>query len=202
MTARFIARQLRLPTGFMGRIVGRMMNRRNLNMNRYAVEQLELRASDRVLEIGFGGGVALPLLLAGAAHVSGLDRSAEMVRRARASFSGAVAQGRAEFREGNVEALPFLERSFDKACTVNTVYFWSSLGGGFQEIHRVLRPGGCLAAGFLPREGMERMNMPGDIFTLRTPEEVMAAMTAAGFADVRVRKPRPATAWNVVVGRR
>ncbi|MEO8924866.1 MAG: methyltransferase domain-containing protein, partial [Caldimonas sp.] len=66
------------------------------------------------------------------------------------SFHEAVSSGRAEFREGSVEALPFEAKSFDKVRTVNAVYFWSLLAAGFAEIHRVLSPGGRAVIGFLP----------------------------------------------------
>jgi arsenite methyltransferase len=46
-----------------------------------------------------------------------------MVSRAKARFSEAVKAGRAEFREGDLEHLPFQSSSFGKVCIVNTVYF-------------------------------------------------------------------------------
>jgi arsenite methyltransferase len=203
MPPRFIARQLSRPTGFFGRIMGRLMNRHNAKLNAYAVRQLDLTPSDRILEIGFGGGVTLPSLIAGAAFVGGVDRSREMVRRAKARFSEAVSAGRAIFREGNVEELPFEVSSFGKVCTVNTVYFWSSLDAGFAEIHRVLSPGGRVVVGFLPKERMDRMvGMPKDIFTSRAPKDVIAALTKAGFSDVRIERPEPTTPWNVLVATR
>jgi arsenite methyltransferase len=202
MPPRFIARQLSRPTGFFGRIMGRLMNRHNAKLNAYAVRQLDLTPSDRILEIGFGGGVALPSLLAGAEFVGGVDRSREMVRRANVRFSEAVLAGRAIFREGNVEKLPFEMSSFGKVCTVNTIYFWSSLDAGFAEIHRVLSPGGRVVLGFVPKEQMDRMGMPKDIFTSRAPEEVIAALTKAGFSDVRLERPEPTTPWNVLVATR
>ena len=202
MPPRFIARQLSRPTGFFGRIMGQLMNIDNAKLNAYAVRQLDLTPSDRILEIGFGGGVTLPSLIAGAAFVGGVDRSREMVRRAKARFSEAVSAGRAIFREGNVEELPFEASSFGKVCTVNTVYFWSSLDAGFAEIHRVLSPGGRVVVGFLPKERMDRMGMPKDIFTSRAPEDVIAALTKAGFSDVRIERPEPTTPWNVLVATR
>ena len=199
MPPRFIARQLSHPTGFVGRIMGRLMNRHNAKLNAFAVQQLNLTSSDRVLEIGFGGGVTLPLLIKQAGFVGGVDRSLDMVKRAKAIFSDAVSSGRAEFRQGTVEALPFEVSSFGKVCTVNTVYFWSSLDAGFLEIHRVLSPGGRVVVGFLPKERMDRLGMPIDIFTSRTPESVITALTSAGFTDVRVERPEPTTPWNVIV---
>ena len=202
MPPRFIARQLSHPTGFVGQLMARLMNRTNAKMNAFAVRQLELSPLDRVLEIGFGGGVTLPTLIAGAAFVGGVDRSRDVVGRAKARFSEAVHAGRADFREGSVEALPFEAASFGKVCTVNTVYFWSSLDTGFAEIHRVLSPGGRLVIGFLPKDRMDRMGMPTDIFTSRTPDDVIAALAKAGFQGMRVERPEPTTPWNVIVASR
>jgi len=202
MPPRFIARQLSRPTGFFGRIMGRLMNWHNAKLNSYAVRQLELAPSDRVLEVGFGGGVTLPSLLAGAAFVGGVDRSSDMVRRAKAIFSEAVSAGRTDFREGTVEEIPFEASSFEKVCTVNTIYFWSSLDAGFAEIRRVLLPGGRVVIGFVPKERMDRMGMPADIFTSRAPNDVVAALRKAGFSDVRIERPKPTTPWNVMVATR
>ena len=202
MPPRFIARQLSHPTGLLGRFVGQLMNRHNVKMNAFVVQQLELKPSDRVLEIGFGGGVALPSLIKGAAFVAGVDRSHAMVRSAKTRFSAAVANGRADFREGTVDAIPFGGAVFGKVCTVNTVYFWRSLDAGFAEIHRVLAPDGRVVVGFLPREWMDREGYPSDIFTSRSPDEVIAALTRAGFEQVRVERPEPTTRWNVVIATR
>jgi arsenite methyltransferase len=202
MPPRFIARQLSRPTGFFGRIMGWLMNRHNAKLNSYAVRQLELTPSDRVLEVGFGGGVTLPTLIGGAAFVGGVDRSSDMVRRAKAMFSEAVSAGRADFREGTVEELPFEASSFGKVCTVNTIYFWSSLDAGFAEIRRVLLPGGRVVIGFVPKERMDRMGMPADIFTSRAPNDVVAALRRAHFSNVRIERPEPTTPWNVLLATR
>jgi arsenite methyltransferase len=202
MPPRFISRQLSRPSGVFARVMGRLMNRRNAKMNAFAIEQLELKHSDRVLEIGFGGGVALPILIRSAAFVGGVDLSQEMVEWANVKFSGAVTAGRAGFREGSVDAIPFESASFEKACTVNSVYFWRSLDAGFREIHRVLVPGGRLVVGLLPKEWMDQLGHPADIFTARTCDEVAAALTSSGFKQVRIERPEPTTKWNAIVAAR
>jgi arsenite methyltransferase len=202
MAPRFIARQLSRPSGFMGAVIRLMMNRHNARMNAFAVRQLRLAPSDHVLEIGFGGGVTLPSLMGGAAFVSGVDRSHDVIGWARRRFSKQIEAGRADFRHGHVESLPFEAAAFDKVCTVNTVYFWSSLAAGFAEIHRVLKPRGRVAIGFLPKERMDRMGMPEDIFTTRSPLEVVGALTQAGFREALIARPEAQTPWNVVVATR
>jgi arsenite methyltransferase len=199
MPPRFISRQLSHPTGFFAYVMGRLMNRHNAKMNAFAVQQLALKSTDRVLEIGFGGGVTLPSLFAGASFVGGVDLSKEMVSWAKGNYRHEVEGGRADFREGAVDAIPFASASFDKACTVNCIYFWRNLVQGFAEIHRVLRPGGRLVVGFLPKEWMDQLGHPADIFTPRTPNDVVRALTASGFDSVRIERPDPTTKWNVAV---
>ena len=114
----------------------------------------------------------------------------------------AVSEGRAVFHEGKVEAMPFESGSFRKVCTVNTVYFWKSLEAGFGEIYRVLGRGGRLVVGFLPKDRMDRLGHPADIFTSRTPEQVIAALGLCGFTQVHIQRPDPTTHWNVIVATR
>jgi len=202
MVPRFIARQLSRPKGCLGAVIRHLMNRHNARMNAFAVRELGLDPSDRVLEIGFGGGVTLPSLIKVAAFVAGVDRSIDVVDWAQRRFSKPIKAGHAEFRQGNVEALPFETAAFDKVCTVNTVYFWASLDAGFREIHRVLKPRGRVVVGFLPKDRMDRMVMPPDIFTTRAPPDVIEALTRAGFSGARVDRPEPQTPWNVIVATR
>src|ERR1041384_7536974 len=120
MTPRFIARQLSHPRGLLGRVMGQLMNRHNARLNAFARAQLEIGPSDRILEIGFGGGVNLPSLIERACFVAGVDPSRDVVRRAGARFRASVIAGRAVFRTGSAEAIPFERSSFRKVCTANT----------------------------------------------------------------------------------
>lgn len=201
MAPRFVAKQLSRPTGLGGALIRTLMNRGNARLNGYAIDQLRLSREDSVIEIGFGGGVALPPLLSRAAFVCGVDRSPDVVEAASRRFSNPVRAGRAEFRLGAVESLPSPDGAFDKALSVNTVYFWDSLEGGAREIARVLKREGRVVLGFVPKAKMDRMNMPTDIFTAREPDDVAAALRNAGFGEVEVRQPRD-TGWMVATGKR
>jgi arsenite methyltransferase len=186
----------------MGAVIRFMMNRHNARMNAFTLSELKLAPTDHVLEIGFGGGLTLPSLLDATAFVTGLDRSSDVIAWAKRRFAMHISTGRADFHHGNVEALPFGAANFDKVCTVNTIYFWTSLEAGFAEIYRVLRPRGRIAVGFLPKDRMDRMGMPKDIFTTRAPLDVVGAMTKAGFSNVLIARPEPHTPWNVVMATR
>ncbi|MBZ9996114.1 class I SAM-dependent methyltransferase [Mesorhizobium sp. BH1-1-4] len=200
MAPRFIAKQLSWPAGVAGWLIRAGMNRGNARLNSYALDQLQLVPEDRVLEVGFGGGPAVPRLVGGAAFVCGVDRSPDVVSAATRRFAVAVRARRAEFHVGTVEKLPLPDATFDKALSVHTVYFWQSLKAGSAELARVLRPGGRIVLGFLPKAHMDRMNMPADIFTPREPDEIIAALEGVGFSGTEVRKPSSETAWAVATG--
>ena len=202
MAARFVAKQLARPDGLGGKIIRFLMNRGNARLNKFALDQLVVKSSDRVLEIGFGGGVTLQPLLSQAQFVQGIDPSVDVIAAARRRFQAEVSAGTADFQEGSVESLPLPSRAFDKVLTVNTVYFWSSLEDGLREIRRVLSPGGRIVIGFTPQVRMDRMNMPKDIFTSRSPNAIADALRNAGFAEVEIHDPwgqdEPMVATGVV----
>mgnify|MGYP000037537234 FL=1 len=201
MPPRFVARQLSHPSGFGGRLVRLGMNRGNARVNAFAVDRLDPRSTDAIVEVGFGGGPNLRRLLDRSASVVGIDRSADAVAAATKTFAAECRQGRARFLLGDVGRLPIDDASCTKALTVHTVYFWRSLEQGFGEFIRVLRPGGLLAVGFVPREHMETMGMPPDIFTTRTPGELREAAADAGFSVDICQSPGGAP-WIVALCRK
>ena len=188
MVSRFVAKQLSRPAGLAGWLTRTLMNRGNAALNGFALEQLALTPDDRVLEVGFGGGVLLPRLLDGAGFVCGVDRSPDVVSAAQGRFAPAIHAARVEFKVGAIESLPLPDASFDKALSVHTVYFWNSLAAGCAELARILRPGGRIVLGFLPKAHMDRMNMPPDVFTPRTPDDVLDALNGAGLSNPELRR--------------
>src|SRR5437899_9533240 len=59
LLGRLVARQLRRPRGLFGRVIGRGLARRNKEANDWTVSLLDIQPTDRVLEIGFGPGLAV-----------------------------------------------------------------------------------------------------------------------------------------------
>ncbi len=182
-----LSRQLSHPRGAGGRVVARLMNRGNRGLNDRAIERLDVRSGDRVLDLGFGGGLTFAPLWAYGASVVGIDRAGDMVAAARTRFAAEVAAGRLELHAGEVTRLPLADGAVDRVLTVNTVYFWRDLGAAFGEVHRVLAPGGRLVVAIRDVAVMQRLDPA--VFTLRRPDEVAAAVRAAGFAQADVETP-------------
>ena len=74
------------PKGVLGRLGGVIMARVNRNAAAQVIEVLDVRPDDKILEVGFGPGVAIQMLLrrVPAGSVAGVDQSQEMVRQAAA----------------------------------------------------------------------------------------------------------------------
>jgi SAM-dependent methyltransferase len=121
---------------------------------RWAVDRLDVRPDDRILEIGSGGGTAVALVCArlspGQGTITAVDRSATAVRRTTARNAAAIADGRAvvlavPFTEAGMAAFP--AGAFNKVFSVNVSLFWiGSAAEEFALLHRLLVPGGTMFA--------------------------------------------------------
>jgi SAM-dependent methyltransferase len=86
-------------------------------------------------------------------------------------------------------ALPFDDGTFDKACTVATVYVIADPSAVFREMHRVLKPDGLAAVTFPVRENFMRFKPAGtEGFYLHELAELEAAFRDAGFTDRRTER--------------
>lgn len=182
----FIARQSRLPRGWIGEIVARVMALETDPVNRRAVDRLDPTPDDDVLEIGCGHGRTVQKLLdRGARHVAAIDPSDVMVRLARRTLQRGIDAGRSEVHRSDAACLPFASQTFDAALAVHVVYFWPDPKIEFSEIRRVLRPRGRLLVGFRPRDAESTANLPASVYSLRTIGELEALLLGVGFRAVR-----------------
>jgi ubiquinone/menaquinone biosynthesis C-methylase UbiE len=173
------------PTGLGGRAAGLLMANRSSNRKRnsWAVSLLDVQPDDRVLEIGFGPGLAILDLsrLAHEGHVCGVDHSDLMVRQARRRNADGCRRGVVDLRLGSVDELPAFDAPFDKILAVNAVMFWSESDARLEELRRRLRPGGLIAVAHQPRD-------PGatDETSAAKGREIAEALVRAGFSEARV----------------
>ena len=95
-----------------------------------------VRPGQRVLDLCCGPGVVTAAAHRIAAAVTGLDFAPAMVERARALHPGI------EFREGDAQALPFEDASFERVVMNFGVLHLPYPERAFAETRRVLAPGG------------------------------------------------------------
>jgi ubiquinone/menaquinone biosynthesis C-methylase UbiE len=106
------------------------------------VRALALPTGGRVLEVGCGRGVALPVLarLLRPERLAALDIEPAFLALARARLD--VAGVAAELVPGDVRRMPFSRASFDLVVDFGTCYHVARPGAALAEIARVLAPGG------------------------------------------------------------
>jgi ubiquinone/menaquinone biosynthesis C-methylase UbiE len=104
------------------------------------IESLDVHAGDRVLDVATGSGNAALAAARRGCTVIGIDYVPELLDRARlrAAAEGVVV----EFIEGDAEALPFEDASFDVVASVFGAMFAPDQDQTARELARVCRPGG------------------------------------------------------------
>ncbi len=106
-------------------------------------QRLNLPSGTRVLDVATGtGNLALPIARGGAA-VTGVDIAPNLLEQARTR--AATEHLSIAFDEGDAEALPYPDRSFDAVVTIFGAMFAPRPDRVAAEFARVLRPGGMLA---------------------------------------------------------
>ena len=107
------------------------------------IKRLDLKPGMTVLDVACGtGNLAIPAARLGA-NVTGVDIAANSVEQAR---QNAKAEGlNAKFDEGDAEALPYADASFDAVVTMFGAMFAPRPELVAAELKRVCRPGGFIA---------------------------------------------------------
>ena len=118
-------------------------------MLRGAIEALKLAPGSSGLDAGCGIGLQA-LLLAEAVgpngHVTGLDTSRDFLQYAQNIVANSPLSGRITYKEGDVNKLPFEDKTFDWVWSVDCVGYPTEENplAKLKELARVARPGGII----------------------------------------------------------
>jgi ubiquinone/menaquinone biosynthesis C-methylase UbiE len=75
-------------------------------------------------------------------HLVGVDIAQDMIQQAASNMSSSETGIRVDFRQGNVQELPFEDGTVDFVISTFSLHHWSRPGQALREIHRVLKPQG------------------------------------------------------------
>lgn len=182
-----IVAQFKQPHGFLGRLAGFIMANRpsNIERNEWTLDLLALAPTDRVLEIGFGPGIAIERTsqMVTRGVIVGIDHSEAMLHQAKKRNATAMAEGRVQLYLGSAAALPHFDEPFDKIFSTNVVQFWDDPAAEFATLYQRLAPGGVIATTYMPR-----LSGATDADTRRKAEEVVACVEKVGFMAIKVEE--------------
>ncbi len=114
------------------------------------VKRAGVRAGHRVLDVACGTGVVSVTAARLGARVTGLDLTPELLERARENAR--IAGVEIDWREGDVEKLPFEDAAFDFVLSEFGHIFAPRPEVAIGEMLRVLKPGGTIAFSTWPPE--------------------------------------------------
>lgn len=208
LLAAWLFRQVRKPSGWLGRCVVRAMNLGHATMADWALQQVTVPKRAAILDVGCGGGSTVRRLaaLASEGKVIGLDCSAASVAVSRDTNAKEIEAGRVQIERGSVAALPFPDRTFDIVTAVETHYYWPDLPANVREILRVLKPGGTFVLIAETYRGGPFHLLYGIVMPLLraaflSDAEHRDLLTEAGFAEVATMH-RSGRNWIGATGRR
>jgi phosphatidylethanolamine/phosphatidyl-N-methylethanolamine N-methyltransferase len=174
---------------------------------RYAVKRLAVAPGDRVLEVGVGTGLSLPVYPPGA-EVIGIDISEPMLERARARLD---ALGRQDvfLQRMDASAMAYPDEHFDRLLAPYVISVVADPAKVLHEMVRVCRPGGTIIvvnhfqSDFRPLAWAERLLSPLSTwigFHLDTPVETVTR--TPGLTLVRRERVNLLGLWTLLEFRR
>jgi len=194
-----IVAQFKQPHGFMGYLAGVIMANRpsNIERNEWTLDLLALEPTDRLLEIGFGPGIAIEkasrIITNGL--IVGVDHSETMLQQAKKLNAASMQRGVVNLQLGSVDTLPVFDRPFDKIYSANVVQFWDDPVAVFKKLRTLLVPSGVIATTYMPRLSRAR-----DADAYVKAKEIMEQLEQAGFSSIKVeeRKTKPVSTISVL----
>ncbi|MCW3817502.1 methyltransferase domain-containing protein [Micromonospora sp. DR5-3] len=174
-----------------------------------------VRPGDRVLDIGCGNGqlTRLAARRSGTGHAFGIDLSAPMLERARASAADEGVDN-VDFVRADAQVHPFPAAGFHVALSRFGVMFFADPVAAFANVRRALRPGGrlafvCLddvrrgdlgavfgsAAAHLPPPATDG-TAAGEPLSFADPDVVRGVLADAGFVDVACAPRQAVGRWG------
>jgi arsenite methyltransferase len=167
---------------------GESMERGHRPTGEQAIERMLVPADARVLDVGCGNGWATRLLAeqASAGRAVGIDISDDMIALARSVSEGIE---NIEFDVASAECLPFDDRSFTHAFSMESLYYYANMEAAVREIRRVLQPGGLFVAVIdlyeenePSHQWIEQLKVPVHLLGIARYRELFEE---SGFVDVR-----------------
>jgi SAM-dependent methyltransferase len=114
--------------------------------------------------------------------LTGIDFSKSAIKAALSRNRRFVKNGRMNLICQDMILLPFPDCFFDKAYSINTVYFWKDLNDVMAEIRRVLKPNGLFINALYTNETLDNFSHTEFGYKRFSPDELTKAGQNAGFA--------------------
>ena len=182
---RTLGLQLKKPSGLVGKLVGKIMEKGNREIYEKMINQLELKKGDKIYEIGFGSGLGIDLIARKKTSVilHGIDYSELMVGEATKRNRPLIDDGTVNLRLGDFMTAPVMPGKYDKVFCVNVIYFWSDLNRAFVKVYSMLNENGLFCIFMVPDKYLMDRRFAEEFFK-HPIEKVVTELQNAGFKSI------------------
>ena len=186
MIQKFIASQFKKPTGLFGIFTSNMMVKNNQKNYDKIINDLDLQANDKLLEIGYGPRIGIQMIaeLCPDCTIHGIDFSKLMYKRASKYNKPFIDNGRVQLQYGDFLKSPVLDNNYDKVFCLNVVYFWDELNNPFEKVLSLLKKGGAFHIYMADKNTLIEKKAPDSVFNKYSIEQVKETLKATGFENV------------------
>lgn len=190
-----ISRQFEKPEGTLGSFIGTLMSLKNRNRIDWIVSLMNVKPGERILEIGYGPGVAIKKIgkKIGNGKIVGVDHSLTMLKQAAKRNSDLLERDKLLLHAGTIDDLN-RHILFDKVFAINVNLFWKDPVGEMKKIYNLLNPYGELFIALQPYYAKD------DNHVRKISVDIESQMIKAGFTikTVEFKKMSPISAFCAV----
>jgi arsenite methyltransferase len=174
------------------------------------VNRASIRPGETVVDLGSGGGIDCFIaakLVGETGNVFGIDMTDEMLKVAQANaipVAENLGYNNVEFKKGFLEAIPLKDQSVDLVTSNCVINLSTNKKEVFEEINRVLKPGGrfviadIISEKEVPQEMRNHQELWGECVSgALTLSEFLSASRPHGFHGFQIKKDY---LWKIVEG--
>lgn len=173
------------PTGLIGKIIGRLMNKFHTSLYIDYFKDHLPKENSSILDIGCGGGEFLRFLYDSndSYLLYGLDHSSEMIGLSSKINKRAIEKKRLKLMQGSVTNIKLDNSQLDLITAFETVQFWPDTDKSFLEVNRLLKTGGkFLIINRYPPAGTKWWENA----KIKSDKEYISKLENAGFSKIYV----------------
>ncbi|MBG04875.1 MAG: SAM-dependent methyltransferase [Rhodospirillaceae bacterium] len=138
-----------------------------------------------LLDVACGPGVVTAALAKNAARITAFDATPAMLEKARARCEEAGLVN-VEFREGDAQAMPFADATFDGIVTRLAIHHFAEPAKVMSEMYRVLKPGGrAVIVDVIVSDNAEEAALQNAIEIIRDPSHIRMLPEAELFGGIK-----------------
>ena len=173
------------PTGFIGKLIGRLMNRFHTDLYiKYFKAKLP-KNNSIILDIGCGGGQFVKYLSEenDSYTIYGIDHSQEMIKLSHNVNQSSIEKGNVAFFKSSVTEISLETNTIDLITAFETIQFWPDIEKSLKEVNRLLKTGGeFIIINRYPPEGSKWWEMA----TFKSDKAYEDVLTKSGFHDIKI----------------